>query len=246
MTYSTGPGGYGGPPQGPSTPGYGPPAPGYGAAAAPAPGYGAAAAPAPGEGKGLPFFLHIGVIALGVISFFAGFAPYISGSSAQFGGESISISASYNFFATNGVVSISLLLAAALVAALGMLPKQEINDGVVTSLSVVGFVSLLFQMIALPGEANIGLGLIIVLVTSFLQAALAIAALLFASGIVKPPQRSQQPQYGYYGQAGTYGQPPQQPAQPSPPQQPYYGGAPAQGAYPQSPPSQPQQPHNQW
>ena len=60
MTYSTGPGGYGGPPQGPSTPGYGPPAPGYGAA------------PAPGEGKGLPFFLHIGVIALGVISFFRG------------------------------------------------------------------------------------------------------------------------------------------------------------------------------
>ncbi len=236
MTYSTGPGGYGGPPQGPSTPGYGPPAPGYGAAPA----------PAPGEGKGLPFFLHIGVIALGVISFFAGFAPYISGSSAQFGGESISISASYNFFATNGVVSISLLLAAALVAALGMLPKQEINDGVVTSLSTVGFVSLLFQMVALPGEANIGLGLIIVLVTSFLQAALAIAALLFASGIVKPPQRAQQPQYGYYGQAGTYGQPPQQPAQPSPPQQPYYGGAPAQGAYPQSPPSQPQQPHNQW
>src|SRR6202022_854652 len=96
MTYSTGPGGYGGPPQGPSTPGYGPQSPGYGPA------------PAPGEGKGLPFFLHIGVIALGVISFFAGFAPYISGSSAQFGGESISISASYNFFATNGVVSISL------------------------------------------------------------------------------------------------------------------------------------------
>ena len=230
MTYSTGPGGYG-PPQGPSTPGYGLQSPGYGAA------------PAPGEGKGLPFFLHIGVVALGVLSFFAGFAPYISGSSAQFGGESISISASFNFFETNGVLSISLLLAAALVAALGMLPKQEIPEGVVASLSIVGFVSLLSQMVALPGEANIGFGLIIVLVTSFLQAALAIAALLFASGIIKPSQPSQQPQYGYYGQAGPYGQPPQQPGAP---QQSYYGGAPAQGSYPQSAPSQPQQPHNQW
>jgi hypothetical protein len=128
-------------------------------------------------------------------------------------------------------------LAAALVAALGMLPKQEIHEGVVASLSIAGFVSLLFQMVALPGEANIGFGLIVVLVTSFLQAAIAIAALLFSSGVIKPPQSSQQPQYGYYGQAGAYGQPPQQP---------YYGGAPAQGAYPPSPPSQPQPPHNQW
>jgi Family of unknown function (DUF5336) len=225
MTYSTGSGNYGGPPQGPSTPGYGPQSPGYGAA------------PVPRDPKGLPFFLNIGVVALGVISFLLGFAPYVSGSSAQFGGESISISASFNFFETNGVVSISLLLAAALVAGLGMLPKQEIHEGVVASLSIAGFVSLLFQMVALPGEANIGFGLIVVLVTSFLQAAIAIAALLFSSGVIKPPQPSQQPQYGYYGQAGAYGQPPQQP---------YYGGAPAQGAYPPSPPSQPQQPHNQW
>lgn len=235
MTYSTGPGNYGGPPQGPSTPSYGqqPPA-GYGAA------------PAPREGKGLPFFLHVGVIALGIISFLLGFMPYISGSSAQFGGESISISASFDFFETNGVLSISLLLAAALVAALGMLPKQEIHEGVVASLSIVGFVSLLFQMVTLPGEANLGIGLIIVLVTSFLQAAAAIAALLFAAGVIKPPQPSQPPQYGYYGQAGGYGQPPQQPAQPTAPQQPYYGGAPSQGSYPQSPTSPPPQPHNQW
>jgi len=235
MTYSSGPGNYGGPPQGPGTPAYGVQSPGYGAA------------PAPREGKGLPFFLHIGVVALGVISFFLGFAPYISGSSAQFGGESISISASFDFFETNGVVSISLLLAAALVVALGTLPKQEIHDGIVASLSIAGFVSLLFQMVALPGEANMGVGLEIVLFTSFLQAAISIAALLAASGVIKPPQPSQQPQYGYYGQAGGYGQPPQQPAQPSPPQQPYYGGAPALGSYPHSPPSQPrQQPHNQW
>ncbi len=233
MSYSTGPGGYGGPPQ-PSNPGYSPQSPSYGAA------------PAPGPGKSLPFYLNIGVVALGVISFFLGFAPYIGGTSAEFGGESISVSSSTNFFMTNGLLSIALLLAAALVAALGMLPKQEIHEGVVASLSIVGFISLLFQLISLPGEVKLGFGLIIVLVTSFLQSALAVAALLFSAGVIKPPQ-PKQPQYGYYNQGG-YGQLPQQPGQQSQPQQPYYGGGPAPGSYPPPPPSQPQQPQQpqQW
>jgi hypothetical protein len=236
MTYSSGPGGYGGPPQGPQGP-QGPSAPGYGPQSQP---YGAA--PAQGESKGLPFYLNVGVIALGVLSFFLGFAPYISGASAEFAGESISVSSSMNFFVTNGIVSTSLLLAAALVAALGLLPKQEIHEGVVSSLSIVGFISLLFQMISLPGEAKLGFGLILVLVLSFLQSALAIAALLFSSGVIKPPQ-PKQPQYGYYGgPGGGYGQPPQ-----SQPQQPYYGGGPGPGSYQQQPPpSQPPQQHNPW
>jgi Family of unknown function (DUF5336) len=240
MSYST-PGGYGGPPQGPSTPGYGLQAPGYGAA------------PGPSQGKGLPFYLNVGVVALGVLSFFLGFAPYISGATASFGGESISVNASTNFFMTNGLVSTSLLLVAALVAALGMLPKQDIHEGIVSSLSVVGFVSLLFQMISLPGQAKLGFGLIIVLITSFLQAGLAIGALLISSDIIKPPA-PKQPEYGYYGQGGYgqggYGQPqPQQPLPQSQPQQPYYPGPPAVGSYPPPPPSQPsqpQQPHGQW
>ena len=61
MSYSNGPGGYGGPPP-PSNPGYGPQPPGYGAA------------PVSGQGKSLPFYLNVGVAALGVISFFLGFA----------------------------------------------------------------------------------------------------------------------------------------------------------------------------
>jgi hypothetical protein len=220
MTYSN-PGGYGGPPQGPSTPGYGP---------QPTPG------PA-GPGKGMPFYFDIGVVVLGVLNFLLGFLPFISGATAQFGGESVSVNSSVNFFGTPAVVSISLLLVAALVAGLGMLPKQEIHEGVVTSLSVVGFVSLLFQLVALPSAAKVGIGLIIVLITSFIQAALAITALLFAADIIKPPA-PKPPQYGYYGQGG-YGQP--QPSQPSQPQQPYYGAAPGPGSYPPPPPSQPPQ-----
>jgi hypothetical protein len=225
MTYSN-PGGYGGPPQGPSTPGYGPqPAPGP-------------AGPA-GPGRGMTFYFNIGVVVLGVLNFLLGFLPYISGAAAQFAGESISVSSSTNFFMTNGLVSTSLLLVAALVAGLGMLPKQDIHDGVVASLSVVGFLSLLCQLISLPKEANTGIGLIIVLITSFVQAAVAIAALLFAADIIKPPA-PKPPQYGYYGQAG-YGQPQPPPSPPSQPQQPYYGAAPGPGSYPPPPPSQPPQ-----
>jgi hypothetical protein len=185
----------------------------------------------------MPFYFNVGVVVLGVLSFLLGFLPYISGAAAQFGGESISVSSSTNFFMTNGLVSTTLLLVAALVVGLGMLPKQDIHDGVVASLSVVGFVSLLLQLVSLPSEAKVGIGLIIVLVTSFFQAALAIAALLFAADIIKPPA-PKPPQYGYYGQGG-YGQP--QPSQPSQPQQPYYGAAPGPGSYPPPPPSQPPQ-----
>lgn len=228
MTYSNAPGGYGGPPQGPSTGGYGPQPQGYGAA------------PAPGPGKGLPFYLNIGVIALGVISFFLGFLPF---SKITTSGIDIELpNASSNFFMTNGLVSTALLLAAALVVAFGVMPKQEVHDGIVASLSVVAFVALLFQMVTLPSGTSIGIGLILVLITSFLQAAVAVAALLFAAGIIKPPA-PKPPQYGYYGQ-GPYTGPQQQPLQQAQPQQPYYGGAPAQ--YQQSPPSQPPQPHNQW
>src|ERR1700739_722590 len=179
MTYSN-PGGYGGPPQGPSTPGDGPqPPPGPARPRGPA-------GPA-GPGRGMTFYFPIGVVVLGVLNFLLGFLPYISGAAAQFAGESISVSSSTNFFMTNGLVSTSLLLVAALVAGLGMLPKQDIHDGVVASLSVVGFLSLLCQLISLPKEANNGIGLISVLITSFVQAALAITALLFAADIIKPP-----------------------------------------------------------
>jgi hypothetical protein len=237
MTYPT-PGGYGGPPQGPSTPGYGPQSPGYGAPPARGPaGQAGEGSQGKGAAAGLSFYLNMGVVALGVLSFFLGFLPYISGASAEFGGESISVNSSTNFFMTNGLLSTSLLLVAALVAALGMLPKQDIHEGVVTSLSVVGFVSLLFQLISLPGEAKLGIGLIVVLITSFLQAALATTALLFSSEIIKPPA-PKPPQYGYYGQPG-YGQPPP-PSPPSQPQQPYYGAVPGPPTYPPPPPSQPQ------
>lgn len=235
MSYSSGQGGYGGPPQGPNPPGYGPPSQPYGATPGPSQGAGQGT----DQSKGLPFYFNVGVIALGVLSFFLGFAPYSKLDTSDIGMDVTGTS--YNFFQSIGVVSTSLLLAAALVAAFGLLPKQEIHEGVVSSLSAVGFVSLLFQLISLQNELKLGIGMILVLVLSFVQAALAIAALLFSAEVIKPPQPKQQ-QYGYYGPGGGYGQLPQ-----SQPQQPYYGPGPGPGTYPQQPPpSQPPQQPNRW
>ena len=233
MTYSTGPGGFPATPQGAGSQGYGQPAPGNPAA--------------PGPGKGLPFFLNIGVVALGVISFFLGFAPYVS-KDKGFKDED-----TYSFFFNVGggvgLISLSALLAAALVAGFALLPKQPQQGGVVAALSLTGFISLLFLLFGISSGLKAGLGLIFVLILAFLQAAVAVVALLLTSGVIKAQPR--QAQYGYYGQPG-YGQPQQQyygagapgttPTYQAPPSQPL----PQQQAPQQPPPSQPQPPQNPW
>lgn len=240
MTYSTGSGGYDVPPQsgplptyGQQTPGYGTPAP----AATPAP---ASASGAPA--KGLPHFLNLGVIAIGVLSFFLGFAPYATPSDDPLGFDVDS----FNFFTNNGpgVLGLSLLLTAALIAGLGLLPKQTANhEAVVAGLSITGFLVLLFMLIGLVG-LDAGVGLILVLIASFLQAALAVAVMLASAGIIKASSPGQN-QYGAYGQQGYgqqgYGQQPQQGYD-----QQSYGQQPQQQSYDQpsqqSYGQQPQQP----
>src|SRR5581483_10689430 len=114
MSYSTGPGGYGEQPQG-----QGPSGQGYSQQS----GYGSSPAPSQGQSRPLSFFLNLGVIALGIISFFLGFAPFAKAKSEYSVGNS---SDSVNFFQHGaGGVGVGVLLAAALVAAFAMLPKQE-------------------------------------------------------------------------------------------------------------------------
>jgi hypothetical protein len=226
MTYSTGPGGYGGGGQGPSNQYGGQPA----AYTQPTQAFGALPTPGqtPGQteggGKSLPFFLNIAVAALGAINFLLG-----------------------GFTETFFLPGLALLLAAGAIAAFAMLPKQTALDVAVAGLSVAGFLALLFAFVGPDnGLISASLGYILVLVLAFAQSAIAVAILLFSSDIIKPPQPGQKPQqqYGYYGQGGGYGQPPgygqvtQSPQ--SQPQQPYYG---AGGGQTYQPPSQPQQPH---
>ena len=229
MTYGPGYGGQPQPqgptPQGYGAQGYGQQQPGY-AMASPTP----AATPAPG--KGIPFYLTLAVAFIGVVNFFLGFTPFWSG-----GGES------QNFFKTLGVVGLVPLLGAAVVAGFGLLPEQPKSEVVAAALSVTGCLTLLFLLVFKPEGQGTGMGMILVLILSFIQAGIAVVNLLYAAGILKPPQP--QPQYGYYGQgygAPGYGQP-QQPAYGAQPQ----SQPPSQPAYQPPPqPSQPPQPQNPW
>ncbi|HUO37096.1 MAG TPA: DUF5336 domain-containing protein, partial [Mycobacterium sp.] len=140
-----------------------------------------------------------------------------------------------------GLIGLSPLLAAALVAAFGMLPKQSGHEPVVAGLSVSGFVSLFILLIGLPDAVEAGVGLILVLVSSFLQAALAVGCVLLSAGVVKSGSAAM---YGYANQ-GAYGPPlqpyqtqpyPPQPSAPQPfqppPQVPYSGAPPPNNTAP--------------
>ncbi|MFJ9743799.1 hypothetical protein ACIRS4_37785, partial [Streptomyces sp. NPDC101166] len=80
MAYPTGGSGYNAPQPTPSSgSGFGAGAPAAGSGAAPV------AGGTPGAGKGLPFFLTVGVAALGVLNFLLGFAPYVGTKAVEIG-----------------------------------------------------------------------------------------------------------------------------------------------------------------
>jgi hypothetical protein len=142
------------------------------------------------------------VILLGVLSFFLGFAPYERESATGELPDKSSVTFFDNVGLGAGVVGLSLLVAAALVAAFGMLPRHSANEPIVAGLSVAGLLSLLCLLIGLADAVEAGVGLILVLVASFLQAALAIGNLLISSGIVRlgssePDVRPPQSGYGW-------------------------------------------------
>ena len=157
------------------------------------PGYGAPAQQPPtASGKDLPFFLTAGVAGLGVLNFLLGFLP-VSG----FG----DISA--NFFESTLFPIVSLLLFAGVLAGLSLLPKQDWK-GVAAAASVVAFITLLFVALAVDGDKKSGIW--IVLFLGFVQAAVAVAVVLFDAGIIKPPApRPAQQFQGGYGQQGQQG-----------------------------------------
>jgi hypothetical protein len=239
MTYSTGPGGYGG---GGQPSGYTAPTQAFSAPPAPSqiPGQTPGQTPdAPGQGKSLPFFLNLAVAALGAINFLLG-----------------------GFTETFFLPGLALLLGAGAIAAFALLPKQSALDVAVAGLTIAGFLSLLFAFVGPDnGLISASVGYILLLVLAFAQSAIAVAVLLFSADILKPPQpKPKQQQYGYYGQGGYgqpggptagYGQLGQSPQ--GQPQQPYYGGGAGQPYQPQPQPHQPQQqpgqnqpPQQQW
>ncbi len=138
----------------------------------------------------------MGVTLLGVLSFFLGFAPY-----AKFSNNSdTDLPSSIDFFNNGsggaGVAGLGLLFAA---AAFGLLPGQRTNGSVIAGPSLAGFASLLFLVIGIERGLEAGVGLILVLVASFLQAVLAIANVLAPAGIIRAgaaPYSYPPPPYG--------------------------------------------------
>jgi Family of unknown function (DUF5336) len=171
----------------------------------------------------LPLYLLIAVVGLGLIGYLASFGPvWKSSEIGPVGGSNI----------TGGSFEIVAMLLAALLAAIGLLPKQKTYTGIIAAVAVIGFLLAISELINKPSFLSIGWALIAILVLAGLQALAAVGALLLEAGVVTmPPPRPKYEQYAPYGQ--YYGQPPGQPQQHAPqPQQnfqqrpayPQYGG----------------------
>lgn len=195
--------------------------------------------PAAAEGPSkLPLYLTAAVAALGLIAFLASFGPlFTSGSGGgmpEFGEQTLTGGA---LLSSGGGIPLIVVLFAALLAGVALVPKQPSRVGVVAALSVLGFLLTLLQLIGAPSGVSAGWGLMTIVVVAALQAIIAIAVLLFDAGVITPPapKPKYEQQYGQYGGPGQYyGQPQGQPQ--------HHGGPPhQQGPQQQRPGYPPQQ-----
>ncbi|MFR9753018.1 DUF5336 domain-containing protein [Nocardia sp. 004] len=233
MSYPTGGSGYNTP--SPATPSSHDPASG---------GTSSGSSDAGSDAKGLPFFLVVGVAALGVINFVLGFLPFLGAKPIDFGGTQVTAPESANLFEVgSGSALLGLLLLGGLLAGLSLLPKQSWT-GAAAAASAAGFFALLFQSFSFGEGTELKAGAFVLLVLAFVQAALAITAVLFEVGILKAPAARPATASSGFGQGG-YGQQPfgqgQQPFAQRQQGQPGYGqGQPSYGqpGYGQSAPAQ--------
>ncbi len=115
-----------------------------------------------------------------------------------------------------GVVA-SLL--GALIAGVGLLPKQKPAPALVAVLSVLAFLLVIAIVLTAPAGVDIKWGLYLIVAFSVVQAIAAVVVLLYDAGVLTPPAprpRYEPPQYGQYGAPGPYYG---QPHQPGPPHQ---------------------------
>lgn len=226
MTYPPGSPGY--PPTQQPTTQFSAPTQQFGKLPEPAP------APAPGpaaEGPSkLPMYLTAAVAALGLAVYLSSYGPLFEASADFFTPTLLDL----------GVVA---ALLAALIAGVGLVPKQKTSPALVAVLSVLGFLLAVAIVLTAPQGVNIEWGLYLIIAFSVVQAIVAVAVLLFDAGVITPPvprpKYEQQQQYSQYGgPAQYYGQPhqPGPPHQQGPPQQ-QRPGYPSQygGGYPGGP-----------
>jgi len=194
----------------------------------------------------LPVFLAAAIAAIGLLVYLASFGP-------QFTARS-------EFFVMTpfrGDLAVAAAVLAALIAGVGLLPKQTARPALVGVLSLLSFLLVISIALTAPSVVTIGWGLYLVVALTAIQSIIGIGALLIDAGIITaraPRPRYEQQQYGQYPGA-YYGQPPGQPQhgapthQQAPPQQrpgypsPYGGSGypptgPSTGGFPAVSPSE--------
>lgn len=168
----------------------------------------ASASAAAGPSK-LPFYLLVAVAVLGLAVYLFSFGPMFTISDTDFPQLGSASGTSLGL----GLAVVASLLAG-LLAGASLLPKQKAAVGVVAAVSVLGLLLVIAEIINTPEGVSIGWALYAVIVLTFLQAAVAIAALLLDAGIISAPAprpKYEQQQYGQYGGPGQYyGQQPHQ------------------------------------
>lgn len=213
---------------------------------------GGAAAPTEPNSTGPAKLLGLGTAVLGVLNFLLGFTAFAKIDGIAVFGDNEESARSYFQFGYP-VLPLAFLLFGGLLAAIALLPKQNL-DAPAAAASIVGFLTLLMLVFHLDG-LTLAYGGYLVLVLAFVQAAIAVGTLLLRAGVVKPPAKKapatpfggyqagpgQQQGNAQYGQqSGQYGAPrqnwgqhqgygQQQPVQQGQPQA--WGAAPQQPGY---------------
>lgn len=182
----------------PTNPGY--PAPqqpgGYGVAGGvPSPAQYPAPAARPNR---MPGVLAVAVLVLGLAAFFASFGPLlvINTDIGPFGGAEFTASG-LSYWTVAAVL-------AALLAAVGLLPRSANYTPIVAVAAVLAVLLVIAQIINRPSGFSVGWALWLVLLFTAGQAVAAVTALLFQSGVLSAaPARARYPYQG-----GQYAPPP--------------------------------------
>ena len=178
----------------------------------------------------LPSYLASAIAAIGFLVYLASFGPQLDAGTEYF----------ISPFRVDLAVAASVL--AALVAGVGLLPKQTARPALVVVLSLLSFLLVTSMMLTAPSAVTIAWGMYLVAAFTAVQALVGVWALLLDAGVITAPAARpsyEQPQYGqypgaYYGQPSGQPQPggpgyqQQRPGYPSP-----YGGS----GYPSTDPS---------
>lgn len=185
--------------------------------------------PSPAGVNRLPAYLAAAIAALGFLVYLGSFGPQFT--------------AGTEFFITPFRIDLAVVASvlAALIAGVGLLPKQKARPALVGVLSLLSFLLVLSVVLTAPDGVTIDWGMYLVVAFTAIQAIVGVGALLLEAGIISAPvprpKYEQQQQYGQYP-GSYYGQQPQgQPHQQSPQQRPGYPTPYGGGGYPGTGPS---------